>query len=495
MKNINPSYTYQFLKKLFLRQKDRELKLKLVALIGNVAANNYVEIFRDIELENFLHEYGDTFNSDVTPKKPKNNIVHLFTTVYSVGGHTRFAEQIIQLDKENTHHILISNQGRIALREELIQAAKESNGEIVILPDVELSEKANLLIDFIAEHAEKVFLHIHPDDYLPSLALNKLSHQIEFFFVNHADHRFSFGVDLCSTVVNIREEGAKISCHLRYAKDNFILPLPIHKEDFTEADLENIRNEYKISQKSVVALGIGSPYKFQDHGGYHFFKTIYSALEENLNLCVFVVGIDEAELKKLDIQSYQSHDRLFLLGRMENPSKLQAIADIALDPMPYGSYTALLETCFYGAYPLVCYDTHPLFNLYLDESFRGKITLDKTEEDYLYHLSELCKYKREFTRIEIKESIQKYHGGNMWLTMLQNLYAKNTTDAFEQPISLEGLKIFNESNQKLEYKIASFFYQNITSFGMKDVFLIFNFLILNLSNKKEAFAILKKRIF
>jgi hypothetical protein len=495
MKKVNPTHIYQFLKNLFLKQKDNELKLKLAELIGNVAANNYVEVFRDIEIEQFLHEYGTQFSSDVVCKKPKNNIVHIFSTVYRVGGHTRLAEQIIQCDKKHTHHILILNQEKNELRDELIQAAEVSGGKIFILPKANLSTKANLLTEFISQYAEKVFLHIHPEDYLPSLVLNGFSKQIDFFFVNHADHRFSYGVDLATTTINIREEAAKISYHLRSSKANFILPLPINKEVFNEGDIITIKAEYNLPQDAVVALSIGSPYKFQDHGGYHFFKTIYQALEENQNLYVFIVGINEEQLKNLSILSYCSHNRLFLLGRIDNPSKLQAIADIALDPMPYGSYTALLETCFYGAYPLVCYNTQPLFNLYLDLSFQGKIELDKTEEEYLHHFSELCRHKI-IAKSTIKENIQEYHSGDSWLSILKNLYNnKNIDYPLEQPLSLDRLSIFNESEEKLQYKVVSFFYQNISSFTIKDTLFIFGFLILNLSDKKTAFAILKKRIF
>src|SRR5690554_174116 len=96
MKKMNPIYTYQFLKKLFLRQKDRELKLKLVELIGNVAAGNYVEVFRDSELESFLHEYGENLTINILPEKPKNNIVHVFSTIHRTGGHTRLVENMIK---------------------------------------------------------------------------------------------------------------------------------------------------------------------------------------------------------------------------------------------------------------------------------------------------------------------------------------------------------------------------------------------------------------
>jgi hypothetical protein len=193
----------------------------------------------------------------------------------------------------------------------------------------------------------------------------------------------------------------------------------------------------------------------------------------------------------------REHERLVFVGIQKDPSELQRIADVAIDPMPFGSYTALLETCYYGAYPMVCYGTIPLFDLYKDEAFKGQFTIDLNETEYLKHLKKVCEGKVNINNLEIAKAIKTNHSGNEWLQCFYSILKKeNSSEHLTQP-SEEDLEHFYELNQplhKVQYATLSFFHENIHLFTKIEVLKIVFHLISNRYSVKETLGILKKFI-
>lgn len=488
---------FGFLVKLFQQVHSSEAKIALAVYCGNLASKNYCGTFRESTFDAFFKAYASKNNNEFPALKVSgsNQVVHVLTTIYTTGGHTRFVENLVQLDDHFQHHLLISDQGETPIRQSLIDLIKLKGGKVLFLQKGNINEQTKELQQFLSENAAKIMLHIHPHDILPSIALQNKPKNLEVYFFNHADHLFSYGCDVADTIINIREEAHRISIHERNMTQSCILPLPIIKKDAAEFNIEQIREKYGVRENEIIGVSIGNTVKFYRNNKHHFFKTIFTALQQNPLLRLFVVGISPSDFcNELDVTE---HERLHFLGLQKDPSELQRIADIAFDPMPIGSYTALLETCFYGAYPLVCYDTIYLFDLYTDAAFIGKINLDSSEQDYLNHLKRICDGNVELSKNEITQSIKETHTGNDWLNQLHLiLNGKALIPKSETPLPTEISRFYelNLPDKKNQYSTLSFFYENIHLFTRKEVLKIVLHLISNRYSVKETLGIIKKHM-
>lgn len=488
---------FDFLVKLLRHVQSVDAKMALARYCGILASKNYCGTFRETTIEQFFETYAHQVTS-VTPTLKAlrtKQIVHVFTTTYTTGGHTRFLENLVQLDDQYTHHLLITNQGETPPRNTLFESIKAKKGKIHFIKSTNLRDQVNEFQDFISENASSVFLHIHQYDCLPSIALSAFKDQIDIHFFNHADHCFSFGCDVSYSIINIREEAERISQHQRNILNSHILPLPILKDDSIGQRYEQIREKYGISKSDLVGVSIGNPNKFYKNEKHHFFQTIVKALDQNLQLKVFIVGVEQADF--CAALGAIEHERLYFLGIIPDPSELQLIADLAIDPMPLGSYTALLETCYYGAYPLVCYGTIPLFDLYNDESFKNRMSIDLNEKAYLEHLKNFCDGKIEFSKEEISKAIKTHHSGKEWLQRFYSIVEKENSSVLLTPYTENELERFRELNQpwkEVQYSTLSFFYENIHLFTRKEVLKIVLHLISNRYSVKETLGIVKKHM-
>jgi hypothetical protein len=488
---------FTFLVSLIQQVKSTKAKIALANYCGMLASKNYCGTFREKKIEGFFKSYSNSLKLD----EPKlgaiqtNNIVHIFTTTYITGGHTRFLENLVKLDDNYIHHLIVTDQGDVEPRQSLLDLIQSKGGHMHFLERTSLEEQINSFRCFVFENAAKVMMHIHPHDFLPSIAFQDKPKELEVFFFNHADHLFSYGCDVSDTIINIREEANRISVHERFMKRSSILPLPIIKNDNQPSDLISIREKYGVKENDIIGLAIGNPEKFYKNKKHHFFRTISKALAQNPNLIVFIVGVSKMDFcPELDAIE---HDRLHFMGIQKDPSDLQRIADIAIDPMPIGSYTALLETCYYGAYPLVCYDTIFLFDLYTDASFGGKINLDLTEESYLEHLHSICVGNVNIKKTEVSKGVKETHTGSSWVKRFYQIIegeAINLKETTPLPKDLHRFYELNQPETKVRYSALAFFYANIHLFKKREVFKIILHLIVNRYSLRESFGILKKSI-
>ena len=491
------SRLFCFLEKLIQHVKSTDAKMALANYCGILASRNYCGTFRSVIVEQFFETYSLKFKKHNKTLKSlgTKQLVHVFTTTYTTGGHTRFLENLVNIDDNYTHHLLVTNQGETPARTSLFESIKAKGGKIHFIKGDHLDEQVHEIHEFISENASNIVLHIHQYDSLPSIALNAFKGEIDIHFFNHADHSFSFGCDVSNSVINIRQEAQRISQYKRNQLNSQILPLLILKDDSIVSNRKNIREKYGIQDSDIVGVSIGNPLKFYKTEKHYFFQTIVKALEQNLNLKVFIVGVGLADF--CEALGVVEHERLKFLGLIPDPSELQLLADIALDPMPLGSYTALLETCYYGAYPMVCFDTIPLFDLYKDEAFKGHFNIDLNEKAYLEHLKKVCERKINYSKDEISAAIKTYHCGKEWLQRFSSIIEKEISSDFSSPLSDEEILRFYELNQpwkEVQNTTLSFFYENIQLFTKKEVIKIVLHLTFNRYSVREILGIVKKRV-
>jgi hypothetical protein len=491
------SFTRATLLELFLKAKSDEGKISFAKALGSFSFHNYTGHFREPELESFFEDFSFRTFSNFRYVKPHFNnphLVHVVTRTYPIGGHSRFLENLIQLDKTHVHHLIVLDQQDVPRRQELDNLIHSQNGNIKYLEEEVLIKKCRELLHFVTEIGGKIMLHHHPDDLIPSLSLSVLKENFEIIFFNHADHCFSFGFELASKVINIREEAHRMTVHWRGVRNSYVLPLPILKPEFQPSDVSRIKLKYNIPEGKKVGLCIAGPHKLKIKDGFHFFKTIQKALDENKDLLVLMVGVDENSTQDENL-GYIGHERLRLLGTINDPSELQFIADIAIDPIPMGSYTALLETCHYGAYPMVSYNQAPLFNLYDDPSFKGNYAISLTEAAYLDQIRNSLNYVTEVDKKLRCGQISLYHSRELWLkSYFRILQLNDLNEIVELPKVNHKLVFLNQNEDKVKNSLLFVLHANIehlhffTNFGLMMRLMCYDFSI------REVGSLIKSKI-
>lgn len=174
-----------------IESKDLSTALKLSLFYSKfIRANNFA-VKSSLSIENYLVDY--TINNlpwnDKDTKK-KDNVLHVITQPYLVGGHTRLMENLVSMDK-NASDLFICNSN---VSGKIIERLNKYFANLVNANEKDNIKKLQEMVARLSCYS-KVVLHTHPGDILSIIAIGvaKRLYGIQVFFVNHADHIFSFG--------------------------------------------------------------------------------------------------------------------------------------------------------------------------------------------------------------------------------------------------------------------------------------------------------------
>lgn len=368
------------------------------------------------DLNNYLN------NLEIKPKTPeKRNVLHIITTSYPVGGHIKMLNNFVKLDNSSIHHLIITRQEDTDFPQWLEISIEESGGEIFKLHHKDILVDAQAVRIIAQKKADLVFLHHHPDDPIPNIAFAVESCP-PVSIINHADHAYWLGTNIADLIVNTRERASVLSNERRSARHSMILPIPLDYDPASKISKTEARNQLKIPEDAIIAITMGHYYKFIPNNQYNFFKTVAKVVDAIPEFYLKVIGISENDdLNKI---GFIQHERIQLLGVIENPAVYQIAADIVIDPLPYGSYIALLESVAHGCYPVILKNALPLFDLSQDLGLKGLVTPLTNEEEFKSFLIRICSDKNsldEETR-KIKTQLLDYHSGKKWHNHLKSIY-------------------------------------------------------------------------
>ena len=277
----NSTLFLEQIKKKGLGQKNYNDLIKWGSIYGELLFSNHVGIYRDDDfekkfLELFIYRKKEICSTVPLCFNEKEDELHIITTPLSTGGHTRLMEIIIKIRDHGD--VLITN--KYELDQDSIKI-KEGN-------KIHSSDKGftiNELIEIISKY-KKVFLHINPGDLLSSCAVGfvKKSKNINVYFVNHADHRFSFGFYSSNLILEVSGYGYYLTKKERNL-DNTYLGLPLRNSDF-----KDIKHEEKKENIKIFLSGNSS--KFRPYNNYLIQKTISEILSKFKKTNVTIVGPD-----------------------------------------------------------------------------------------------------------------------------------------------------------------------------------------------------------
>jgi hypothetical protein len=406
---------------------DDEETLKWVSFAATLAWLGHPGRYADARLEAVAVGIGQRLEaaqdfgpaSDRPRANQRRRVLHVASTVYAVGGHTRLIESWIRNDDASEHSLVLVHQRQEQIRSELAGRIAASGGEIVVLPDeAPLLDKARRLRTVAQAGYDCIILHTHPYDAVPLTAL-ATPHCPPVAVMNHADHAFWLGVAVADAVLDFRDFGSRLSRERRGARQSIVIPLPLDLA--AGEDRMTARAQLGIPDAEVMMLSIGSAYKYTPTEKYDFFRTMNRVLAGNPAARLYLIGVGAADLARF---GGVPHERMELLGTRSDPSLYEAAADLYLEGFPWGSYTALFETVARGVCPVLLYDPTPHTDISGDFGLKGLVTSPSDEADYVARVTALVEDKAARTTLgqAVAREVLATHGGAGSRAYLHDVY-------------------------------------------------------------------------
>jgi glycosyltransferase involved in cell wall biosynthesis len=384
-------------------------------------------------LEEMLRELGQSLSGVSTAELPPlptrkegaKTWLHLITTAYMTGGHTRLVEKLIvnaNDGNEDQHSILLIDQGKQSIPSWLFDAAHSSGGTLINLPEESSLVDRALAVRHIAhEWADRVILHVHPNDPVAPVAFAPAGGP-PVIFVNHADHVFWLGAGCVDVVADIRPEGHDITVGRRGDIPSIIVPIPLDPPA-SSISVAEARSLLGIAANEVVLIAIASHRKFAPYGGLDFPANAAKILLRHTEAILLVVGPAATDPHWQNAVELAG-GRLRLLGVQKEIEPYYVAADICLESYPFGSLTSTFDAMLRGV-PVIRAPrgVPPVFTM-SDYDGLGKTSIDSQE--YLLRVSELITDSslRKDTGERQRKAVTAIHTGSGWCNSWQGLVAK-----------------------------------------------------------------------
>ncbi len=412
------------------------------AVYGEIAAfyatGKHCGLFVSPELEQALIKIGreaiprSIYSSESLPwSRRLKNILHVSTSVMSVGGHSRMLWRWIQQDTERSHSVVLTRQAPNKVPKVLQDAVNNSQGKIYIL-----NERIGSVISWakqlrqIAAAADLVVLHMHNYDVIPIIAFANKEQSPPIIFLDHADHLFGLGIGVSDLIVNLRESGMRLSQERRgvEAERNALLPIILEPTQRTLSRTE-AKRQLGIPKNSILLLSIARAIKYRKINGISFADAHIPLLKKHKQAILVVIGPGNREDWSEAIKKTQG--RIRSLNETEDIAIFYQAADIYVDSFPFISNTSLLEAGSYGI-PLVTRYPYSDASVILGADMpglTGNLICVRDLEEYTKILWRLVE-DEEF-RLALGEAtrrkIAQTHWGNNWQCILEKVYLHAAT--------------------------------------------------------------------
>tara|TARA_Y100000780_G_scaffold191058_1_gene178959 strand:- start:45702 stop:47177 length:1476 start_codon:yes stop_codon:yes gene_type:complete len=311
------------------------------------AATNPCGVFSSPELEGLLCQIAQNHPCLLTSDPKKNSVLHVMTTGYKTGGHTRVVEKWAKHRPEKTHHDVLFIDQHADDTPDFLYDSLESEGlKCLHLKGLTPLEKG-LELRKLAMNYEQVVLHTHMHDPVPLLAFGTEDFLRPVIYYNHADHIFWLGVSIADIVVDLTPEGERFSQTRRGVQESTVLPVPITTEGAdTPCDKTAARKTLHLPQSKRIMLSIGGSWRYAPVGELNFPEYCTELLKKYDDLVIVIVGVEPNDRHwGRAVKAYDA-SRLKLVGRVFDKAKYQKYIDAAdfyVEALPAGAEITSLE--------------------------------------------------------------------------------------------------------------------------------------------------------
>lgn len=333
-------------------RKDDLVKINYFQTAAHWAVKNHTGYFSSKVIEENLINITSKYKCDIDEVILNESFVHVITEVYSIGGHTRAVENLINASSINEkHNIVIINQDKdMPVPNSLAESIEARNGELFIVnQNFNTIDKALAIRKFCSKF-EYVVLHTHMCDVVPTIAFGVHEFKRPIIFFNHADHMFWLGVSISDIIAELSNDGARLTQQKRTSTISSILPIPIKFNKNIEITKEVACEELGVEQQYEYIISMASASKYTKICQYDFVEFATKLIDSNKNIYLVLIGPDKQKEKKWSDLYVQTNGRINAVGiqTRENVLFYKSIASCYIDSFPTGSFTSYLEFAAIG---------------------------------------------------------------------------------------------------------------------------------------------------
>ena len=430
---------------------------------GETLLINQIPLFDISNLEEKLIEKTYSNINNISSFNIENKeLLFVITEPYITGGHTRLMENLALMLDENKE--LIVTKG---------MKAEVKNRLNNFFPKIiecyrDISEDSvsyiNKLINNFIKY-DSIILNIHPQDIYSVIACGiakKIKKNLKIYFVNHADHAFTYGITVADFWFEISLLGSKID-DLRNMKANrTFLGIPINKPD--SDFFKNVN--YTSLLHSTNFMTAASSIKYKPFNNQSIFPLINKLLTSNKNLSVSVIGVDIMRNYWWWFIKLRFFNKLKLYKSLpyEKYMEITKKADCYIDSHPMPGGTAFVEQ-FLNGIPCIG----------LKSNFFGYTPLEKIKknsvEEIIYQLKN-SPLEEEIKSIQ--ELIFEVHGfsqvRNRFRNTLKNFIVSN--NPMVDNIENKDLTFFTNKNINISVGFFKFLLKNDKLLCIRVLFIV-----------------------
>jgi len=320
-----------------IAEKSVDHLLAMAEFYGSLRWENFNGIYEDSDLQGIVQR--KVLQSrylrlpDLTRKQ--GGTVLIASALYESGGHSRVVLNLLKAFKEDAQHrLLITRHVASHYRDDL-----DKHGIVYQLCASRGIELINEILAYCAA-ADRIVLHIHPDDIIATTAVTILAASGKpIIFYNHADHVFSFGISSATVVCEVSNYGIELSKRTHRVKEYSYLGIPIDILGTTAAS-----NTPTSKKQSQTVLSGGASYKYVP-GKTSFSNLVDNVLERRDDVTFLLVGPTGKEPWWTAVRERWGNRIQFLGGLLTYRQYLDTLAssDVYVDSFPITGGTAFPE--------------------------------------------------------------------------------------------------------------------------------------------------------
>ncbi len=403
------------------------------SLAAHSAANNgFHGLLASPELDDVLLQVAQRLPAaSPSPRNfPPRRCLHVFSTAFTLFGHTKLCREWMKLDAQGRQHsVVLLSQERPA-PENLVEIVRRAGGSVIQLDCRKgLVERAQEFRAEACQRADVVILHTHPEDVIAPVAFG-VPGGPPVIMVNHADHAFWVGRPMVDLLLDIRESGHAWSLENRAVSRAEIVPIPLSDLDTRMTDAarrqeirQAVRRELGVPEDAVLLLTVGASFKYTPFGDFDFCRAAEAILESCPKARLVAIGPQNTGRWRKANKA--TNGRLMAIGNQTDLPRFHAAADIYLEGFPSGSLTALLEAAQAGLPAVRAPETCAL-PFRSDGIALSVLAQPKDLDDYKRMAVALVNNPDECKRMgeAAGRSVPEHHCGESWLNHLRRATAR-----------------------------------------------------------------------
>ncbi len=328
--------------------KDFDEKNSAIKSLLEFAVYHNAGIWTSSYIENFYTDYAKSVDIDnyEVPFK-KNSFLHVLTTGYSTGGHTRVVERWILNAPEIQNHsvvILSPNNDKMPVLENNVKFKK---GKCIYF-DNNLSEKEKAIkLRELALGYEFIILHTHMEDVIPLIAFGTEKFKRPILFYNHASHTFWLGKSIADLVLDIIDND-DVTIKKRNIKNTFSLGVPSSEIIYSTPNKKELRKKLGLPINKKIIMSSGSRQKYCIINNDSYADTIKKLIDENTYCYIIGIPKNDKYWKKIEKETEGHIIPFGYINFNEGYLDYISCADLYIDSYPITGGTAMIDVISKG---------------------------------------------------------------------------------------------------------------------------------------------------